>query len=50
MGNLFQTFYNIVDGVIVGRLLGVESLACGTAFLVVGTSSCYYLSKLKTKE
>ncbi len=41
LGNLFQTFYNIVDLLIVGRCLGVEALAAvgmtgSISFLVVG--------------
>lgn len=41
IGNLFQTFYNVVDSIIVGRFLGVNALAAvGTTgtltFLVIG--------------
>lgn len=41
IGNLFQQFYNLVDTLIVGRTLGVESLAAvgstgAIAFLVLG--------------
>lgn len=41
LGNLFQTFYNIVDVIIVGRYLGVDALAAvgmtgSIVFLVVG--------------
>lgn len=41
LGNLFQTFYNIVDLLIVGQCLGVEALAAigmtgSISFLVIG--------------
>lgn len=41
LGNLFQQFYNIVDAMIVGRLLGADALAAVGAsssvqFLVLG--------------
>ena len=41
LGNLFQQFYNIVDAMIVGRLLGADALAAvgsssSVQFLVLG--------------
>ena len=33
LGNLFQQFYNIVDAMIVGRLLGADALVDGMALL-----------------
>ena len=41
LGNLFQQAYNVVDGMIVGRMLGAEALAAVGAsssvqFLVLG--------------
>ena len=41
LGNMFQQFYNLVDTVIVGKLVGLEALAAvgstgSISFLIIG--------------